>query len=170
MLSFCMNLFIVPIKNYTGLPLVNLYWIPIGNLVYVLAIIDHLYCMTSFFIGTIKSFFWKAQPLQDNLRSCTVAVQKNTNFSSITSKPIIIRWIGTGSQPQRKIMHSIIFTNKHHKIINSPGFWSLEVNKTGFNCIILHFNIRGKLSIKRCYNNYSLYQISSLFLFFQILD
>ena len=49
------------------------------------------------------------------------------NLNQMASKPINIRWIRTGSQPN----------------------WKIWTNKTGLNVIIFHFNIRGKLSIIR---------------------
>ncbi len=45
------------------------------------------------------------------------------------------------------------YQNKNPKINISflrPGLRSLRADKTGFNLIIFHFNIRGKLSIIRC--------------------
>ena len=74
--------------------------------------------------------------------------------------PISIRWIITGSQPDRKIMYSIEslsifyeYQNKYNKINTSfvsQGLWPLGADKTGFNLMIFHFDIRGKLSIIRC--------------------
>ena len=42
---------------------------------------------------------------------------------------------------------------KNHKIDTSfvsTALWPLGANKTGVNLIIVHFDIRGKLSIIRC--------------------
>ncbi len=75
-------------------------------------------------------------------------------------KPVNIRWFRTGSQPDGKIMYRIElqtiiyeYQNKNHKINTSffsPDLRPLGADKPGYNRIIFHFDIRGKLSIIRC--------------------
>ncbi len=57
-------------------------------------------------------------------------------------KPVNIRWFRTGSQPDGKIMYRIELQTIFYEYQNK--------NKTGFNRIIFHFDIRGKQSIIRC--------------------
>ena len=77
-------------------------------------------------------------------------------FYRMASKPINIRWIRTGSRPYRKSFIASFFrqfsTNTVLKIIKLiPVLLALAVgaNKSDFNLIILHSDIRGKLSIIR---------------------
>ncbi len=96
-------------------------------------------------------------------------------FYSMTSKPITICLIRTGSQQDWKIMYSIElqtifygYQNKNHKIITrfvSPGLLPLRSDKT---VIHFHFVIRGKLYIIRCdkYIFYLSISFTYLFLFF----
>ena len=76
------------------------------------------------------------------------------NLSSMASKPITIRWIKIGSQPDWKIMYSIelqtIFYEYQNFQFCQPGLRPIGADKTGFNRIIFHFDNRGKLSIIRC--------------------
>ena len=67
----------------------------------------------------------------------------------MASKPINIRWIKTGSiLKNQTILHE--YLNKNHKInTSSVSPEGPNANKTGFNLIIFHFNIHGKLSIIR---------------------
>ncbi len=67
----------------------------------------------------------------------------------MASKPITIRLIKTGSQPDWKIIYSTElqtifyeYQNKNHTI--KTQFWF------GFNLKIFHLDIRGKLSIILC--------------------
>ncbi len=77
----------------------------------------------------------------------------------MASKPITIRWIRTGSQPDWKVMYSIElqtifyeYKNKKHKI--NTSFVSPE--GPGLLFYNFYFNIRGKLSIIIC-DKYMIY-------------
>ncbi len=94
----------------------------------------------------------------------------------MASKPITIRWTLAGSQPDWKIMFSIElqaifydYQNKNHKINTrfvSLGLRPLGADKTGFNRLIFHSDICGKLSIMRCdkciLHRYLFYEIRSM--------
>ncbi len=62
-------------------------------------------------------------------------------ISSMASKPITIRWIRTGSQPDRKVMYSIELQTIFYEYLNKNH----KIKTADFN-----LNIRGKLSVIRC--------------------
>ena len=81
--------------------------------------------------------------------------QQKKPFSRIHSKPINIRWIGTGSRPCEKTMSSVVlylvfydYTKYNYKI--KTIFFCLKrpkarAKETGFNLIIVRF-----ISAERC--------------------
>ncbi len=118
----------------------------------VYKITPHTLTQTHFYLGCSPNLLQDAYRywchwFWNSIWYCSCLLPGMLSFNSMASKPIIIRWIRTGSQPDWKFMYSIelqtVFNeywNKDH-IINtnyvSPGLRPHRANKTGFNLSFL---------------------------------